>query len=286
MISEAVVARLIESQFPEWKHLPIRQVDRGGWDNRMFHLGDQMLVRLPSGGQYAAQVEKEVLWLPILAPHLPLAVPVPLAVGNPGFDYPYKWSVYEWIDAEIASRRKVDCMSDFAKRLAQFISALQQVDPSGGPPAGVHNFYRGGSLRHYNREAVAAICRLEDKIDTDAARVVWSEALASQWQGAPVWVHGDISSGNLLVKEGALHAVIDFGMLGVGDPACDLVIAWTFFEGEARDAFRDHLNLDRDTWARARGWGLWKALIVAAGLTDSNAVESENPLPLIAKYLF
>ncbi|MGL5009163.1 MAG: phosphotransferase, partial [Paracoccaceae bacterium] len=131
---------------------------------------------------------------------------------------------------------------------------------------GAHNFYRGGDLRVYDAEAREAIAALAGRLDAGRAVAVWERALASAWQGAPVWVHGDVAAGNLLLRDGELAAVIDFGGLAVGDPACDLVGAWTMFDGAARLAFREEVGVDAGTWDRARGWALWKAVIVAAGV--------------------
>lgn len=270
----ALVRRLIATQFPEWKDLPIRPVASSGWDNRTFHLGEHMVVRMPSAAEYAAQVEKEHRWLPKLAPLLPLPIPVPLAIGEPGEGYPWKWSIYRWLEGNPAASAPIADLCDFAKSLAQFLLALQRIDPTGGPLPGPHSFYRGGELKIYDSETRKAIAALKGKIDANAAIEVWEKALAISWQHSPVWVHGDISPGNLLVQEGSLCAVIDFGQLAIGDPACDLAIAWTFFESESREVFRTMLLLDAGTWARGRAWALWKALIVAAGFTSPNNAEA------------
>lgn len=265
-IDAALVTRLVAQQFPQWKGLPIKQVASSGWDNRTFHLGRHMLVRLPSAASYALQVEKEQRWLPKLAPLLPLPIPVPLVMGVPADFYPWPWSIYQWLDGQAATLERIADLPRFATALAQFLAALQQIDASGGPPPGPHNFFRGGPVSVYDAETRQAIEVLSGSIDTDAATAVWDEALVAKWQGSPVWFHGDVAAGNLLVRNGRLNAVIDFGTSGVGDPACDLSIAWTLLEGESREAFRAHLPLDRATWARGRGWTLWKALIVLAQL--------------------
>ena len=285
LINNALVRRLVVAQFPQWKDLPVRAVARSGWDNRTFHLGEDMLVRLPSAARYAGQVEKERLWLPRLAPSLPLLIPTPLAMGQPVEGYPWKWSIYRWLEGETAASAHIADLREFATSLASFLVALQRIDPTGGPPAGPQNFHRGGSLAIYDAETRKAIAALKGRIDTDAVTKVWDEALATTWRSAPVWVHGDVSAGNLLVREGRLSAVIDFGQLGVGDPACDLAIAWTLFEGESRKAFRNMLPLDADTWTRSRAWALWKALIVSAGLTNTNAAEAAQPLRIISEVL-
>ncbi len=259
-IDLSLVNRLVATQFPEWEHLPIKPVEYGGWDNRTFHLGDTMTVRLPSAAMYANQVATEHRWLPKLAPQLPLPIPVPLAMGQPGEGYPWNWSIYRWLNGNSASIDLINDLSQFATALGKFLAALQRCDTTGGPTAGSHNFYRGGDLTHYDAETRAAIAMLGDGDDVNTMTDLWNRALASTWQGAPVWVHGDIAVGNLLVDKGKLCAVIDFGQLCIGDPACDLGIAWTLFKGESRGVFRKALALDSATWARARGWTLWKAL--------------------------
>ncbi|WP_027162665.1 aminoglycoside phosphotransferase family protein [Mesorhizobium sp. WSM1293] len=284
-IDITLVSRLIATQFPKWKDLPVRPVASGGWDNRTFHLGGEMTVRLPSAAAYSLQVEKEHRWLPRLAPLLPLPIPVPLAMGVPAESYPWHWSVYRWIEGETAERERIASLPQFATDLAAFLVALQRIDATGGPAPGQHNFFRGGALSVYDGEARQAIAALDGKIDTAAASAVWEAALAAQWHGAPVWFHGDVSWGNLLVRQGRLSAVIDFGTSGVGDPACDLAIAWTLFEGKSREAFRAGLPADGAMWARGRGWTLWKALITVAGQIDINPVEVEKSCHVIDEVL-
>jgi aminoglycoside phosphotransferase (APT) family kinase protein len=275
-IDAALVERLITAQFPQWADLPITPAVPQGWDNKTFRLGVQMSIRLPSAAPYAVQVEKEHRWLPELAPHLPLPIPTPLAKGAPAEGYPFNWSVYRWLEGETASTERVDNLIEFATTLADFLTALQRIDPAGGPPPGPHNFFRGGPLAVYDAETRQAIAALDGRIDTDAATAVWEAALAAKWHGQPVWVHGDVAAGNLLVEEGRLSAIIDFGTSGVGDPSCDLAIARTLFGGESRDAFRTALRLDDATWARGRGWVLWKSLITLEGHIDTNPPEAER----------
>ncbi len=281
IINEKLVHTLVSTQFPQWKDLPIRPVNMGGWDNKTFHLGEDMLVRMPSAAEYATQVEKEHQWLSKLRPFLPLQIPVPLAMGKATEDYPWKWSIYRWLPGNSAASSTITDMCDFAIHLAQFLIALQRINPTGGPLPGPHSFYRGGNLSTYDSQTRQAITLLKDNINSDSATKVWEKALTSTWQNSPVWVHGDISPGNLLVENGHLSAVIDFGQLVVGDPACDLSIAWTLFSGESRETFYAILPFDKDTWARARGWTLWKFLIVAAGLTSWNAFNVAQALRII-----
>ncbi|KEQ24860.1 aminoglycoside phosphotransferase family protein [Paenibacillus tyrfis] len=275
-INVSLVEQLVSAQFPQWSHLRVKPVDLSGWDNRTFRLGHEMSVRLPSAEGYAAQVEKEQQWLPRLAPHLPLPIPTPLAMGVPSNEYPWHWSIYGWIEGGNASFGSIDSHNDFADQLSQFISAMQKIDASGGPQPGPHNSYRGASVSVYDEQTRKAISMLDGKINTDAATEIWEAALKATRNIPPVWVHGDVHPTNLLVKEGRLCAVIDFGCSAVGDPACDLTIAWTFFSGESRETFRAGLMVDDYTWHRARGWALWKALITLADHTNTNVSKIEE----------
>lgn len=268
----AAARRLVAAQFPQWAELEIRSVDSQGWDNRSFRLGDSLLVRLPTAAEYALAVAKEQRWLPVLAPLLPAEIPVPVARGLPDEGFPYDWSVYRWLDGE-PSEAVVD-LTGFAVDVAAFLAALQGVDAAGGPEPGLHNWYRGGPLTTYDGWARASLKTLEGVVDTELAEEMWERALRTPWDGRAVWFHGDIASGNLLVRGGALGAVIDFGTCGVGDPACDLAIAWTMLSGESRAAFRDRLQVDDATWLRGQGWALWKVLVVCAG-----AVRDGEELP-------
>jgi aminoglycoside phosphotransferase (APT) family kinase protein len=265
------VRRLIALQFPQWAGLPIVPVEPGGWDNRTFRLGEDMAVRLPSAEEYSAQVEKEVRWLARLAPFLPLPIPLPLAKGAPGEGFPWSWSVYRWIAGEPAARHPPADLAGFAADLGGFLAALQRIDVTDGPPPGPRNFFRGGSLATYDGETREALRRLEGARDVAGASRIWDRALGSRWNKPPVWVHGDVAAGNLLVDgEGRLCGVIDFGCAAVGDPACDLAIAWTLFDSRSRAAFRDTVALDEPAWERGRGWALWKALITLAALPGTN----------------
>ena len=263
-ITPDLVSRLVAAQFPHWARLPVRPVKLDGWDNTTYRLGDDLSVRLPSAEAYVPQVEKEHRWLPVLAPQLPLPIPEPLAKGAPGHGFPWPWSVYRWLAGDHATVERIADLTRFATELGDFLAALYEVDPAGGPAAGAHSFFRGGPLTTYDAQTREALSVLSGVFDAEAATELWESALAAEWHGAPVWVHGDVTASNLLVVDGRLSAVIDFGCSAVGDPACDTVIAWTFFFGDSREAFRDRLRLDEGTWARGRGWALWKALITLA----------------------
>ncbi len=286
-ISLSLVASLIAEQFPQWANLPIKPVELSGWDNKTFRLGKEMLIRLPSAAAYALQVQKEQKWLPILAKHLSFTISKPLALGQPSKNYPWHWSIYRWIEGESANTLSIAelPLQQIALQLAQFLNELHTIDTNGGPLPGPHNFYRGNSPFVYDAETKAAIAQLQDFIDVDAVTSVWQKAVKSKWHKKPVWIHGDLSAGNILIKDNQLAAIIDFGGMGIGDPACDLVIAWTFLTKESRKVFKKHLNLDPDTWARARGWALWKALITLAALQDKNCPEAIKQLHVINEIL-
>lgn len=264
----SLVGRLLVAQFPHWGELPIERVRSAGTDNALYRLGADMVVRLPRIHWAIGQVEKEHRWLPRLAPHLPLAIPVPLAEGMPGEGYPWHWSVYRWLPGENATIERVTDLRRAATDLAAFVAALQQIDPAGGPPSG-----RGVALAMRDAPTRGAIEALHGIVDTDAATAAWEASLnAPIWDAPPVWTHGDLLPTNLLIEHGRLSAVIDFGAVGVGDPACDLLGAWSFLSVEAREDFRAALTVDDATWARGRGWAL------SVGLIALPYYESTNPV--------
>jgi aminoglycoside phosphotransferase (APT) family kinase protein len=219
-----------------------------------------MSVRLPSHDAYAAQVDKEQRWLPLLAPHLPVAIPTPLAQGEPGPLFPRPWSVYGWIDGDPLTAERAPDPVALAADLAGFLAALYACEPA-GPPPGPHSFARGGPVSVWDEQTRDLLDRLEGTIDAAAARDVWEAAVASPAEADPVWAHGDVTGSNLVVRDGRLAGVVDFGCSAVGDPACDLTIAWTFFAGESRRRFVAAVPVEPSAWARGRGWALWKALL-------------------------
>ncbi len=269
----SLVRRLLVDQFPQWADLPVEPVSSAGTDNALYRLGHDMVVRLPRIHWAVGQVEKEHRWLPMLAPSLPLAIPVPLALGSPGEGYPWHWSVYRWLEGENATVERIADPRQAAIDLAHFISALQRIDTTGAPHPGPNNSGRGVPLAARDRQTRTAIAELHGMVDTDAVTAAWEEARqAPVWQGPPVWLHGDLQSGNLLAKAGRLCAVIDFGCLGVGDPACDVMTAWLFLPSETRDLFRAELQVDDATWTRGRGWALSFGLIALPYYHRTNPV--------------
>jgi aminoglycoside phosphotransferase (APT) family kinase protein len=269
----SLVRRLVAAQFPEWADLPIEPVPSGGTDNALYRLGDDLVVRLPRHERTVGTLELERRWLPMLAPSLPLAVPAPVAEGVPADGYPWTWSIYEWLEGETATGRVRD-LPAAAIDLAEFVSALQRIDATGGPPPSRHNAFRGVPLATRDESTRASIAALGSTIDGAAATATWEAALgAPGWERAPVWIHGDLDARNLLARDGRLSAVIDWGCLGVGDPACDVAVAWKMLDADARDFFRTALSIDDATWVRGRGWVLSQALNALSYYTlETNAV--------------
>lgn len=270
-IDAALVRRLVRAQFPHWTDLPIEAFPSAGTDNAIYRLGQDMAVRLPRLERVVSQIEKEQRWLPVFAPHLPLAVSLPLAAGVPAEGFPWPWSVYRWLPGESAATGRLDDPDEAARALAAFLRALRALDTTGGPAPSSENFRRGVPLVDRDAATRRAIGELEGRVDTDGATAAWEAALrAPGWDRPPVWIHGDLLPGNLLVHEGRLSAVIDWGGLGVGDPAVDLITAWSLFSAGSREAFRAALDVDDTTWARGRGWALSIALIALPYYWDTN----------------
>lgn len=275
-VDAPLARRLLIAQFPQWADLPLVRVASDGTDNAIYRLGDDMAMRMPRYPSAAAQATKESHWLPRLAPHLPLDVPLPLGLGEPDDVYPWPWSVVRWLPGEPASLVEVDAL-DAALRLARFVGAVQAVDAAGGPEPGEHNFGRGAGLATRDGWVRDALAQLDGMIDVAAARDAWEQALAAPaWERPPVWLHGDLHDGNMLAASGRLTAVIDFGCLGVGDPACDVMPAWTFLPADARPAFRAELGVDEATWERGRGWALSVGLIALPYYRDTNPPLAES----------
>ena len=274
-IDIALVRRLINVQFPQWSGLSIELIKSAGTDNAIYRLGKKMAVRLPRIASAALQVDKEYTWLPRLAPHLPLAIPVPLGKGMPAEGYPWSWAIYRWLDGDNATVEHIADLRQAASDLGHFVAALQQIDPTGGPPSN-----RGRPLAVCDHDTRVALNSLHNVIDVGAATVAWESALcAPTWHCPPVWVHGDLHAGNLIVEQGRLSAVIDFGITGVGDPACDMMVAWTLLSAQTRDFFRAAVQADDATWARGRGWALTFGLVALPYYQNTNPV-----LARIARY--
>ena len=277
----ALVRRLLAGQFPQWAGLPIERVASSGTDNALYRLGDALVVRLPRIHWAAGGVEKDARWLPLVAPRLSVEVPVPLAKGEPAEGYPWSWGVYPWLPGENPQDEAVRDSETIAKEVASFVAAVRHIDLGGAPPA-----RRGAPLTVQDVEARRALAALEGTIDTETATAAWDEALAAPpWRGPPIWVHGDLLPGNLLFRDGRLTGVVDWGGVGVGDPACDLIPAWGLFSAGARNVFRRELGVDDATWARGRGWALSIGLIALPYYTDTNPVLAATARRLIHEVL-
>lgn len=280
-INTNTVKKLIAEQFPQWTQLAIYPVAKSGHDNRTFHLGDEMTIRLPSGAAYAPQIEKELTWLPQMAPHLSLPISCPIAAGLPTADYPFPWSVNRFIKGETASRANIANTQQFAADLAMFLKELQAIDTTGAPVAGPHNFHRGGNLSVYHEETEEALTALKTLLPIDRLRILWEKAIRAKSTDKAVWVHGDVAPGNLLTTSGVLCGVIDFGCMGIGDPSCDYVMAWTLFDAGSRRIFFETLGCDRGSVERAKGWALWKALITYRDESADAAANARHTLRAI-----
>lgn len=276
-LDEALVRRLLAEQFPDWSELPLRKIEPSGTVNAIFRLGDELSVRLPRrrGPTQAGSVSLD--WLPWLAPRLPVEIPVPVAQGGPSAEYPWFWEIHTWVEGEVVPIEKIDPIQA-ASDLAELVAALQRIDPTGAPLG------RGITLA----ERAEGMTWWFDRFEGDPrARTEWERIVATvpPWNGPPVWHHGDLDVRNWLVREGRISSLIDWEEMGVGDPACDVMVAWKLHSLAARDAFREALPTDDATWARARGWALSQAVAALAYYTPkSNPTlhyEAENWLALV-----
>ncbi|MFI7011926.1 aminoglycoside phosphotransferase family protein [Streptomyces sp. NPDC050145] len=266
VIDTALVRRLVDRQFPQWAALPLTPVDPGGSDHVIHRLGPDLAVRLPRRADVRGQADKESAWLPRLAPHLPLAVPVPVAVGRPGLGYPFPWAVARWLDGRTATVEEVGGSTRGARQLAGFLRALQ----SAAPPVD-RSGLSGETLGERDAGTRRAIARFAHVFDAPAMTQLWEAALAAPPRATgPVWFHGDFHTGNLLTVDGRISAVIDFGGLGFGDPAVDLMVAFTLLSPPARAVFRTALGTDDATWLRGRGWALTTGLSAYAAYAGSS----------------
>ncbi|WP_340384544.1 aminoglycoside phosphotransferase family protein [Streptomyces sp. SS7] len=280
-LDAALVGRLIADQFPVWAGLPVRRLPSSGTENAMFRLGTDKVVRLPRHPGAVENVAHERRWLARLGPSLRVAAPVPLAEGAAGAGFPWPWSVYGWLEGRNPVAGAVEEPRRLAADLGAFVAGLRGVDVTGGPPNP-----RGGPLGGRDGHTRDALARLRGRIDTDTVTALWEEALRVPERTAPgVWAHGDLSPGNVLVAGGRLSAVIDFGTVGVGDPAVDLVPAWNLLPASARGTFREAVGADDDEWARGRGWALSISLIQLPYYWDTNPALAENSRHVIREIL-
>ncbi|MET4637110.1 aminoglycoside phosphotransferase family protein [Mycetocola sp. 2940] len=264
-IDAKLVARLLADQVPDLARLPLREVRSTGTVNAVFRLGENLLVRIPRVPRWAPDLERELTWLPVLGSQLTLPIPRPVRAGSPTAFYPMPWAIYEWIDGSPYSDDGVDDEVQAARDLAHFLTELRGIAPTNAPPAGRRPLRE---LDAITRDALAASAGV---IDATAATAAWDEALETPaWTGAPVWIHTDLLRPNLLVADGRLAAVLDWGGAGVGDPAADVIAAWSVFGPTGRRQFRATLRVDDGTWNRGRGFALHQAGLIIPYYSDTN----------------
>jgi aminoglycoside phosphotransferase (APT) family kinase protein len=276
-----LVQRLLAAQFPEWAALPIERVPSSGTDNALYRLGDDMVVRLPRIGWAAKDVETDARWLPVLAPLLPVELPELLAHGKPTESYPWDWGVYKWLEGENPVVGSLVSPEVLARDISRFVSALRELDVPGAPPGS-----RGAPLATRDAETRTAIAELDGTVDTDSVTAVWDGALqVPPWPGPPIWTHGDLLRGNLLLRDGRLTGVIDWSGAGVGDPAADLIAAWSVLPADARETLREELSVDDAMWLRGRGLALSVALLQVPYYRETNPELAGNGLHIIEQVL-
>jgi aminoglycoside phosphotransferase (APT) family kinase protein len=283
---ELLVRRLLADQFPQWADLPVTAVPTSGTENAIYRLGDEMGVRLPYRPVKDDQLEKLDRWLPRLAPRLPLSIPEPLARGAPSKEYPAAWSIVRWLDGEEATLERLDDPVEAARTLAEFVRALIAIDTTGGPAPGTHNFWRGVPLAARDEMTRRRIRDSEGLVDAEAVTRAWEHDLAAPvWDAPPTWLHGDLAPDNMLLNDGRLSAVIDWGGLGVGDPATELLPAWNLFRGASRQAYREALGFDDATWARGRGLALSTSIVALPYYNNTIPVRAKRATDVIREVL-
>ncbi|NRA73955.1 MAG: aminoglycoside phosphotransferase family protein [Rickettsiales bacterium] len=276
MIAVDLVYKIVAKQFPEFVDLPIVLADKQGHDNYTFRLGKNMLIRMPTQEYYALAVEKEQKFLPLLSDHLTVNIPVPLRIGVPSREFNFPFSIYKWLDGKSCDQVYLNDrdMEKLASDLAKFLKELQSINLMDGPLPGQHNWWRGDHISVYDKNIRKQIAQLSEVIDVDNAISFWKRACKTKWNKPLVWVHGDLAKDNILIKDNKLFAIIDFGCVGIGDPACDLVIAWTFLKGKSRERFISEMALDDNTWLRAKAWALWKASFELCQIDNKNVSDA------------
>lgn len=276
---EALARRLIDAQFPEWSALPLRLLTSTGTSNAMYRMGNDMVVRLPLRPGSEASLHKEMRWLPVLAPSLPLAIPVPIAIGEPTHEYSSAWAVVPWLDGIDGTAWPASDSPTAARDLACFVAALHGHSIADDAPApSLSPSDRGGPLAPRDAVVRSSAKAARHLTDSDAVLEIWDEALdAPAWDMPGVWIHGDIAAGNVLFADDRLSAVIDWSPMAVGDPASDLVVAWEMFGPEAREVYRVELNelapygVDDAMWQRGRGWAISTAIMALPYYEGTNA---------------
>lgn len=272
-ISVDLVRKIIYKQFPEYQSLTIQKVEKQGHDNRSYRLGCDMLIRMPSSKEYAQKIPIEQELLLKLAPFINIKIPKPIKIGQPSKDYPYPFSIYKYLPGKSLNLMELNNQEkeQLAYDLAKFLKELYNIKNIPILKPGTHNFYRGEHISVYKEDFIKQISQLTDILNTKQASKLFNDACTTKWNKDPVWIHGDLAIGNILIDQGKLSGIIDFGCSATGDPACDLVITWTYFSGQAREIFIKEIAMDEETWRRARSWALWKASFELCQIINKNS---------------
>lgn len=270
-IDEKLVYKLLKNQCPHWAKLSLRTINSSGTDNALFRLGNEYVIRLPrvewAPGSISTNINKEHKWLPKLAKFLKIPISAPIFKGVPDNDYPWLWTIIPWNEGDNPSFEKYNEYELLAKDLAHFLNEIHEIRLPNGP-----NSRRGAPLKELNEETKKAIKELEGEINIQSITSLWDKlSCLPSWSEEPVWIHGDFLPGNILIQNNRLNAVIDFSDVGMGDPACDLVVSWSLLNAHSRKIFRENLrNIDNNTWERGRGWALSIAVIMLSYYKSSN----------------
>jgi len=268
-INEDLVRRLLQEQHPDLAAEPLRLV-ANGWDNVIHRLGDDLAVRMPRRRLGAELVANEHRWLPTLAERLPIPIAAPVRTGAPGLGYPWRWSICPWFEGDVAADVALADPPAEARRLGEFVAELHTEAPADAP---VNDALRGRPVRDIRPRIEANASRLADHVPSGVAALVDELCDVGEWTGPPVWLHGDFHTANMIVAGGSISAVLDFGDLTSGDPACDLAIAWMLFDDEARAVFRAAAGagatIDDATWQRGRVWALHFSLLYLLNSADN-----------------
>lgn len=280
-ITVELVSILVGEQFPEWSQLPVAKMPSSGTNNALFRLGESMVVRVPRIPNAVGHIDTERTWLPRLAPYLSIPIPLPLALGRPSETFEWPWTVYSLLKGNNPHAGSLQKPNELAGDLVRFIQELRLIDTINAPLA-----RRGKPLDTQDAGVRKALTNLKDLIDVQLASKIWEECLlAPKWDKAPVWVHGDIMPGNILVSGGRLSGICDFEGVGIGDPACDLIPAWNLLPKTSRRFFKDDLKVDDATWYRGKGWAFSMALIQLPYYKDSNPSLANNARYVISSIL-
>ena len=271
-VTADLVRRLLAGQHPDLAHLPVEFL-ANGWDNVMFRVGPELAARLPRRALGAQILVHEQRWLPLLAPRLPLPIPYPERIGHPAHGYPWPWSIVLYLPGEPAATADRLDLPLAADAIAGFLGALHLPAPADAPP----NPFRGVPLAQRAENFRKHLDTLAGQVDRAAVLGLWEDALAAPaFAGPPVWLHGDLHPANILVRDGRVTGIIDFGDITAGDPAVDLSVAWMLLPASLAAAFRDAYQAyrgaaaaDAALWRRARGWALNHALACLANSADN-----------------